>query len=135
MISLISIRKLLKYLKKLKMHLFKESHLICSMLTLILYINVIIRGNTLTLQKQKKYIYITFPFHFYISVFSEGIKFSEIDFKLQFLETTSLLRPIFSNSLLLDLQKFFMHPVSLNLFTPIRYQRKCKWQDRVFVLL
>ena len=129
MISLISIRKLLKYLKKLKMHLFKESHLICSMLTLILYINVIIRGNTLTLQKQKYiciYIYITFPFHFYISVFSEGIKFSETDFKLQFLETTSLLRPIFSNSLLLDFQKFFMHPVSLNLFTPIRYQRKCK---------
>ena len=124
MINLISIRKLLNYLKKLKMHLFKESHLICSMLTLILYINVIIRGNTLTLQKQKKYV--TFLFHFYISVFSEGIKFSETHFKLQFLETTSLLRPIFSNSLLLDIRKFFMHPVSLNLFTPIRYQRKCK---------
>ena len=56
------------------MHLFKESHLPSSILTLILYINDIIKTNSLTLERQKEVVECFFSTFVFLP-FSEGIKF------------------------------------------------------------
>ena len=56
------------------MHLFKESRLANSVLILILYINIIIRSNTLILQKQKEIMSCFFSTYRFLS-FYEVVKF------------------------------------------------------------
>ena len=64
------------------MQLFKEPHLVISELILMLYFNIIIRGNTFTLQKQKEIFLFYFSSDIFRS-FSEDIKVACIvDIKL-----------------------------------------------------
>ena len=55
------------------MQLFKEPHLVISELILLLYFNIIMRGNTFTLQKQKEIFLFYFSSDIFRS-FSEDIK-------------------------------------------------------------
>ena len=64
------------------MQLFKEPHLVISELILMLYFNVIMRGNTFTLQKQKEIFLFYFSSDIFRS-FSEDIKVDcVVDIKL-----------------------------------------------------
>ena len=64
------------------MQLFKEPHLVISELILMLYFNIIMRGNTFTLQKQKEIFLFYFSSDIFRS-FSEDIKVAwVVDIKL-----------------------------------------------------